>query len=71
MSQNILAVLASDDGVEWKVHTPEGFLLVSLRGAESRVLGPARASLRADHGFPDGDWVGSGDWHYRYVQRQC
>ncbi|BBY54171.1 hypothetical protein H7J07_06035 [Mycobacterium koreense] len=52
----------------WRVVDGDGRELVRLTGLVPTILGPAAASLVADHGYPRGDWVpdqrGSG---FRYV----
>lgn len=49
----------------WEVHDNAGTRLARL-GSVHPPLDVATASLRADHGYPPGDWTPEGDG-YRYV----
>lgn len=50
----------------WHVLANDGTLLVKLQGGERWILGPAKASLVADHGYPPGEWVANGAGGYDY-----
>lgn len=67
MAQKTLATITNTNANVWHVSAVDGQHLIALQGTEDAVLGPASASLVADHGYPAGEWVRRGPGRYSYV----
>ncbi len=60
------ATLVNIEGLVWNVVAADGRLLVKIEGGERYILGPAKACLVADYGYPRGEWVTNNSGGYRY-----
>lgn len=69
MSMTVQTIATISETAEnvWVVASLSGTTLITLEGVEKAVLGPATASLMADHKYPLGLWAPRGAGRYSYI----
>jgi hypothetical protein len=67
MSTKVIATMSSTAENVWVVVSLSGATLITLEGVEQAVLGPAKASLVADHKYLVGQWVPDGPGRHSYA----
>lgn len=66
-TRKTLATITNTNANVWHVASQSGQQLAVLTGIEAFVLSAARASLIADQGLAEGEWVRRGPGRFSYV----